>query len=329
MTCPPNIFVKTLRRFAVLFLFWCSEPVLASFGAGGGELGFKVMLIIAASLSVPGGLTCMLIEFFGIRWRPAQWVGWVAFVLWIASLVAFEKASIGDKLLLLFVLPPSMSLASVTLWPRWRLSVAWTVSASVFLLVLIPAITLNHGDKLDDIFGMLLGGMFTHLVLWHVGYLMGECWRRRARIATPAGSDFIAFLLLWELLRKWVAIFFQFLHALKALQPGFTRHPGFYYLLGSASLFYVVVSTLSMLGFVAPFNNQLRVTELLGLSGPSLRWLSERMICSAIAGCGSWGIAAWLRLFDAGRMAPLKLAAILFPLFVILLTFLDPTLLFG
>lgn len=90
-------------------------------------------------------------------------------------------------------------------------------------------------------------------------------------------------------------------------------------LLGGATVFHAGIAALTALGYksllMAALLGEALVADLLGLaiSAPNAltagAWATHGLIWSAVAGWGVWGAAATAGRFDAGRLAPFRLTA--------------------
>jgi hypothetical protein len=167
----------------------------------------------------------------------------------------------------------------------------------------------------DALLGGLLGGALTHMLLWHAGFALAQLERRRRGEGSPPGPDVA------RMLQQGA----RGLHAAGAYSSRATSllrvHPGFLWWAGGALVFFVAILASAMvestlLQSAIRISYQLRAS--LGIewaNGPTPTlahlWLTNGVVWSAIVGAGVWGLAASFRCFDAGRLAPLRLAAIL------------------
>jgi len=298
---------------------------MASFG-GRLDLSFGFMLVGGLIVALPGGLACLLAEWLGTRRRPPPWVGVCGLalgLLCLGGLLAAKPSGMGGALL--FPLPPLMTLALVTLLPApgWRLFAVWCMSTGSLWLIVLVHRPDGPPAAAEELLGGLLGGALTHLVLWHLGFLLGQLGRRRASIAPASGPD-------WHAVLNRAAQGWRRLDARRpAMPPRRHPHPGFYWWLGGAAVFYLAIVMLSALGsealLQAALRTEWRITDFFGLTWnnerettPARMWFTHGLIWSAIAGCGTWGLAARAGWFDAGRLSPLRLAAIVLALCMLL-----------
>jgi len=313
MSCPA-------RRVAALALGLVATPVWASFN-GPLNLGYGGMFVGGLVVCVPGGLACFLLEWLCSRRQPPKWVGKAALTLGIASQVALLIAPLdGIAGTLLYLLPPVMTLALVTLLPApaWRLLAVWAVSlGSIALLVAFaPVDATGPRNRDEELLGALTGGAVTHMALWHLGFLLGQIGRRRAGVAAAHSPD-------WRAIRDHAAEGLQAIDAAHRPQIAthIFSHPGFYWWLGGTAMFYVATMGMALFKWDGLLNAALltewRLLELLGLPfdfnrQPSAlrQWATHGLVWSAVFGAGTWGLAAAAGRFDAGRLAPLRLAAI-------------------
>jgi hypothetical protein len=155
------------------------------------------------------------------------------------------------------------------------------------------------------------------LPLWNLAYVLRQASLRRAGIAPPAGPDFKAAL------SRIAAALWRARAAARAAPPGSAFQQGLRWLTGGAGLFYVGVALITAMGLESLSftlaTAEWRVTQLFGLPGglsrdsPTRNWALHGLPWSVLAGCLTWGWAACAGMFDAGRLARLRLAAALLP----------------
>jgi len=189
MSCPA-------RRVAGLALCLLATPALASFN-GRLDLGYRGMFVAGLVVSIPGGLACLVLELSFSRRQPPRWVGKAALVIGIASQAALLIAPLGSSAgALLYVLPPVITLALVTLLPvpAWRLLAVWAVSLGsiALLFAFAPIDPTAPRIRGEELLGALTGGVVTHLALWHLGFLLGQIGRRRGGVTAAPGPDWRA-----------------------------------------------------------------------------------------------------------------------------------------
>jgi hypothetical protein len=298
-----------------------ADPAAASFGGGGYlELGFGLAFAAAGVLALPGALLCLLAEWRGARRRPPLLLGVVA--LGLASYCLWRvgswKPGIGDTGIAIFVLPPLMTLALVTLVPapRWRLIAVWCVAVGSLSLVLFKAQEFGSSKNTSEGIGALLGGALVSMLLWQLAFLLGQRSLRRAGIAPAPAPD------LQRMLERMADGLKQANENHPEWVDRLAQHQGFLWWLGGAAAFYVGVGVLTAVGYkvllLATLQSEWRIADFLGFATrgglESLTfdaWALHGLVWSAIAGWGTWGAAAAAGRFDAGRLAPFRLTAIL------------------
>lgn len=323
----------------LLSLLWVSTPAWASFN-GPIKVGFTFAFLIGFVIATPNALCCGVAELVGVKHRPPLWIGWMALGLGLIGLVglilppnldvvhdslkansAIVQRIIAAYILLniwfvysfvIFFLPALMSLALVTLLrsPRWRLLATWCISGGV--LALLGGF---QGD--EEKLGALLGGALVSMLIWHAAFFLGQWQLRKAGIPPTPGPN----------LRRLIG---------KTFQSGrqFYTHPpvwfgrfierGFMWWLGGAVAYYVAIPILAAFGYKswlwAMLSIEALITPMMGFapgkSGSAkylTGWPVHGLAWSMIVGIGIWGIAASAGRFNAGRLAPLRLAALVLP----------------
>ncbi|MEO8135120.1 MAG: hypothetical protein ABI831_14195 [Betaproteobacteria bacterium] len=302
-----------------------SPPALASFN-GRLDLGPGLTLLIAAAFSLPGAVLCAIIEWIGARRRPPTWVGALAAGLGIfCGTRALGWDPRGDAGYFLLAVPPLLTLALVALIPapRPRLVAVWVTSLLGLWLV---AVALNStGADPSDVAALPIGGALVTLPLWQLVYLLRQASLRRAGITPVPGPDFKAAL------SRVVAALWQARETARSRPPGSALQQGLHWLVGGAGVFYVGVALITAMGYetfsFTLVTAEWRVTQLFGLPGgpardsPTRTWALHGLPWSLLAGCLTWGWAACAGMFDAGRLARLRLAAAVLPvmLFAVLI----------
>jgi len=214
--------------------------------------------------------------------------------------------------LVIFFLPALMSLALVTLLrsPRWRLLATWCISGGV--LALLGGF---QGD--EEKLGALLGGALVSMLMWHVGFFLGQWQLRKAGIPPTPGPN------LRRLIGKTFASGKQF-YTHPPVWFGRFIERGFMWWLGGAVAYYVAIPILAAFGYKswlwAMLSIEALITPMMGFapgkSGSAkylTGWPVHGLAWSMIVGIGIWGIAASAGRFNAGRLAPLRLAALVLP----------------
>lgn len=303
---------------AALVLGFATASAWASFN-GPIHLGFGVVFVAAAVLALPGAALCALAEWAGVRHRLPAWAGFAALgsaVYCLARALRFLPP-FGDSGLFIFPVPPLMTFALVSLVPapRWRRSAVWCVALGTIWLGLSRQQLLGPSSSTAETLGGLLGGALTSLLLWELAFVLGQRSLRRAGIPPAAGPD----------LRKFADRAAAFRQRSGRFRPQWFGRllelPGFAWWLGGAALFYAGIAVFAALGFpgllAATLYIDWRIADFLGFAvrGPDAvtvrAWAAHGLVWAAIAGGGAWGAAAVAGRFDAGRLAPLRLAAIL------------------
>lgn len=300
------------------------ESASASFG-GRMQLGFGFIFLAAALFALPGALLCLLFELVGARRRVPLWVGIIAAGLALycaARAIGFGPR--GDAVYFLLPVPPLMTLALVTfLRPPWlRLAAVWMVAALGIGLVL--GAEKYFGSTLDSAepWALPLGGAFMSLMLWQLGFFLRQRSRRDAA-APPApapeksnplgpGIDW------WSRANPGRLVW----------SAGASAPQGLVWWLGGAAAYYVGIGVLTALGFDALSGATLQIewqlANFLGLRTPAVgakplrEWAVHGLAWSAVAGCGTWGAAATAGRFDAGPLSPLRFAAVVITIAMLL-----------
>jgi hypothetical protein len=283
------------------------------------DLGFKTLFVAGLVVALPGGLVCVVTEWVGAVRQPPLWIGRVALTLGLLGLASLAVANPGGQLAacVVFGAPPVMTLALVTLLPapRWRLGAVWLVSlASIYWIdaMLRPS---GAPPPRTEMLGALQGGAVTHLLLWHAGFVLGQLARHARGLPPPPRPN----------LQRFVDAGWYGWQDAKAVGGAVANrihvHPGFWWWLGGAAVFYVALLWIAVRGpheivqSAIVIGQQLRLLfNLPWINGPTASWatmwLTYGLFWSAIVGGGVWGVAASLGRFDAGRLAPLRLVAI-------------------
>lgn len=303
-----------------------AAPAQASFG-GRLDLGFGFLFVAAAVVSSPGALLCMIAEWVGARRRPPLWVGSAALGLAVCCLLIALRliGPGGDSGLFVIFIPPLMTLALVSLLPApvWRVIAVWCVAIGVAWLFVLRARNPGPSSTTVEGLGALLGGALVSMLLWHLGFWLGQRSLRRAGHAPASAPDLPGVLHhAVDGLKQSCAHRPRWISRI-GVPSGFFRwleeHPGLSWWLGGAAVFYAGIAALTAVGYttllIAMLQGELLVADFLGLaiSAPNAltagAWATHGLIWSAVAGWGTWGAAATAGRFDAGQLAPFRLAA--------------------
>jgi hypothetical protein len=321
-----NVF-KLLTSVAAVVSVLAAAPAQASFN-GPFKLDPAFVFMVAAVVAVPGAVISMLAELFGARHRPPRWVGSVALGIAVITLLVMLRVigPSGDSGVLVVFLPPLMSLALVSLVPApwWRLVAVWCVAIGVAVLMVLVTRTPEAASSADGGLGALYGGALVSMLLWHLGFWLGQHWRRRAGLAPAEAPDLSGAIRVAADGLKSLDAQRQRLDRGASTASGFVTwlrgHPGVKWWLGGAVVFYAGIAALAAAGYRAPFMAMVQgeslVTELFGytFNGPVAltagAWATRGLAWSALVGCGTWGAAATAGRFDAGPLAPFRLAAL-------------------
>lgn len=310
-TCSPV--GATLLALAALLL---TTDAIASFN-GGLVIGFWPAFVAGMIVSIPGGIACLAAEWSCATRRPPRLVGVAALILGLIALgcVVLVPPDKSAPAIGLYALPPLMTMALVTLLraPLWRLAVVWLVSGGSMALIMASRPSSVSPSDAHALLGGLLGGALTHMLLWHVGFGIGQIRRRVAGEAPPPGPDLLA------LMRKCAAGFRIHLPEATALVR---LHPGFSWWAGGTLFFFLAMLALNaldtnLLQSAIVISYQVRAMFGVGWTntgGSSATfanmWLIDGVFWSVIVGAGVWGLAATFRRFDAGALAPFRLVAV-------------------
>jgi hypothetical protein len=296
---------------------------VASFN-GKIEIGFSLMFIGGLIVSIPGGLACLAAEWAGATRRPPRWAAIVALLLGVIALggAMFVPPDRSAAAFSMFVLPPLMALALITLLPApaFRLATVWLVSCSSIVLIITVRSMPGAPDNVNALAGGLLGGALTHILLWQIGFMLGQRRRRIAGLPPPPAPD------IHGLLRRGF-------HAVDTHGPeaiGLLRvHPGIWWWAGGSVVFFVAILALATTVDATLLQSAIRVSyrlrALFGLprvNGPTQTffqlWFTDGVLWSVMVGAAVWGAAAVFRRFDAGCLAPLRLVAIVLPVVMLI-----------
>ena len=292
-----------------------ASAALASFG-GGIQIGFREFFVIAAIMAIPGAVICALIEWFGARHPPPYWIAWPAAALGLAfQLMALQVVvKAGDRGWYLFVVPPLMTFAltGIMRHARSRMFVAWIATAAA----LAATIRVYRGESIT---GAVIGGATISMIAWQLAWWL----RQRTLVSDPANAAAPA-----RSPRSTAAASMTVDAA--AARPRWipeeksgAAHPcraGIRWWLAGAAIFYVAISLLTAVGYHPLAASMLAIEgQLLDFFGfplwslhapTSLAWATHGLMWSAIFGSGTWAAAALGGRFDAGRLQPLRLLAL-------------------
>lgn len=309
---------QAVSAVATLASFLCLPAALASFN-GPLNLGFGPVFLIAAVLALPGGLLCALAEVLGSRRQPPLWVGFTALLLAVCSILLALRVigPGGDSGWFVFPVPPLMTLALLAFFPApyWRLTAVWVVAAGFAGLLVLCGTRQLSSMPTEEGLGALLGGGLSSMAPWQLAFILQQRSRRRSGVAPAPAPEFPG-------QRRRFNRAVQYLKADDGLRKNWLfKHPGLSWWLGGAIVFYLVVMALTVLGSTGPVTAMLtiewRIADLFGFglraTGPTLpgAWGLSGMVWAAIVGGGVWGVAASTGRFDPGRLAALRLLAIL------------------
>jgi hypothetical protein len=255
-----------------------ANPVAASFG-GRLDLSPGFFFVGAASVATPGALLCMIAEWVGSRHRPPLWIGNAALGLAVCCLLIAQRVigPGGDSGLFVVFLPPLMTLALVSLLPApaWRLMAVWCVAAGVAAVFLLrPPVPDPTAATVQGLRALLLGGALVSMLLWHLGFWLGQRSRRRAGFA-PASAPDLSRALEFSIdgLKRGYTHGSRWMSQTGASAGPFRwlqEHPGFSWWLGGATVFHAGIAALTALGYMsvlmAALQGEALVADLLGLA---------------------------------------------------------------
>jgi hypothetical protein len=289
---------------------------IASFG-GKIDIGFGTMFIAAALGALPGAVVCLATEWKGATSRPPYKLGILSLIAGTIALacVIFVRPDSTVPGAATVALPPLMTFALVTLLPApmWRLAAVWLVTWGSIWLIMTAHSSASASDS-DTLRGGLLGGALTHMVLWHAGFVLGQLARRTSGAAPPKAPD----------VRRMLDASARALTAIDAPRRGASAllrvHPGYWWWIGGSALFFFAMLAWGMFDTTL-LQSAIRLSyRWRATFGPSWvgaptatfarLWLVDGVFWSLIVGAGVWGLAGALRRFDAGRLAPLRWAAV-------------------
>ncbi len=318
---------RSLAAMATVVSVLAAAPAQASFN-GPITPDPAFVFVLAAAVAVPGAVIAMLAELFGAGHRPPRWVGSVALGIAVITLLAMLRVirPSSDNGVLVVFLPPLMSLALVSLVPApwWRLGAVWCVAIGVAVLMVLVTRNPEAAPSADAGLGALYGGALVSMLLWHLGFWLGQRWRRHAGLAPAEAPDLSGAIRVAANGLKSLNAQRQRLHLGASTASGFVTwlrgHPGVKWWLGGAIVFHAGIAALTTAGYRAPFMAMVQgeslIAELFGytLNGPVAltagAWLTQGLAWSVLVGCGTWGAAAAAGRFDAGPLAPFRLAAV-------------------
>lgn len=275
--------------------------------------------ILGAIVALPSALACVVAEAVLPRRRPPVWllVSCVAIVLaGIGGAVADRRGMAGQLApilpLLAFLVPPATVLAL-----RAAVPAAWPRLALGWLLVLmIGAVVAGRAEAVTT--AGLSGAVGVCVVTWSVVVLILAV----ARISPPAGPQPISVAgAVGSAGRRLVDI-------LDRAEQGVARHldashplvPGLVWWLASSAVVYLAVGiAIACHLFDEGQWFGIEVAQAVDWFGwrPPTRTLTSQLwwwlgsVWSLAVGAAGWGIAATVGWVDAGRLRPLRLAAIL------------------
>lgn len=178
--------------FVSVLIVLAVAPAQASFG-GSIKLDPAFVFMVAAVVAMPGAVISLLAETIGARHRPPLWVGGLALGIAVITLLVMLRVvgPGGDSGVLVVFLPPLMSLALVSLVPapRWCLVAVWCVAIGVAVLLVRVTQAPGAASSADGGYGALYGGALVSMLFWHVGFWLGQRWRRRAGLAPAEAPD--------------------------------------------------------------------------------------------------------------------------------------------
>lgn len=331
--------VRRLRPGALVGALLAAPPALGSFNGSIGPLPVEFVLIASALFAAPVAAVCAAIEWVGARRRPPVWIGIAALVLatfcLIAILGAFGMQRYGIAYLVAF--PPLTTLALVALVPvpRMRVFAVWTVALGMAWAVARSGFGIGN-DREGA--ALSVGGTLVLLPLWQLTYLLRQASLRRQGFVAPQPPDFRVLLQrLADTVRPAPRRVIDPPPLLATGErtiaaPAPDAHAGLRWWLAGAVGFHVGLTMLTAAGILMPAmvfaQAEWQVLNLFGLpelgpayEGPTRRWVLHGLPWSVLAGCAVWGWGACAGMFDAGRLAPLRMAAAVLPLalFVLLL----------
>ena len=332
----------------LLSLLWASTPAWASFNGSIITFSFTECFVIGLVIAMPNAVCCGVAELVGVKHRPPLWLGGIALGLGLIGLAELtlmlnpnvvpygRKAGTASvqriidhirpliffvySLVILF-LPALMSFALVTFlrsW-LWRLIATWCISVGVFGWLfggVLGSLNRLHAEE-EKILVTLLGGALVSMLMWHAGFVLGQWQLRKAGIPPTPGPN------LPRLMGKTFESGKQF-YTNPPVWFGRFIERGFMWWLGGAVAYYMIIPILAAFGYKswlwAMLSIEALITPMMGFAPVKFGsakyiagWALHGLAWSMIVGIGIWGIAASAGRFNAGRLAPLRLAAIVLP----------------
>jgi hypothetical protein len=258
-----------------------------------------------------------------------------------ATLILFllEKIVSG----LVYLLPALISLALVTFLPvaRRRLIAIWSIAIGISVWGIFQARQGKHAGYSSQ---LILLNVSVSMLMWQVAFVLGQRQSRSADIPPTPGPDLRRLMgkvvdvggqvyanpppWLGRLMVKGVAGGRQ-VYANLPLWRGRLIERGVLWWLGGAVAYYVAIPILAAFGHKSLLWTMQDINELIGAIvgfGPSSfsrakdmgGWAVNGLAWSVMVGIGIWGAAAITRCFEAGRLAPFRLAAFVLPLCLLL-----------
>jgi hypothetical protein len=170
--------------------------------------------------------------------------------------------------------------------------------------------------------GALFGGASVSMLMWQVAFVLGQRQLRKAGIPPTPGPN------LPKLMGKAIDVARQ---VYSKPPPGFGRliERGFLWWLGGAVAYYVAIPILAAFGNKSLLWAMQDINGLIaaiagfryggfGRARDMGGWEVNGLAWSVMVGIGIWGAAAIARRFEAGRLAPFRLAAFVLPLCLLL-----------